>query len=103
MVLEEKILKELLKKIPFCYHGIQSLDGIKFCEQFQKTTSQGTFLKSLVQMDQVILQEKMFKEIVDDARQTSFDPQSSSWAHCAQVSQKLGHPDKDFQRHGSRN
>ena len=45
-------------------------DGIKFCEQFLKRTSQGTFLPSLVQIGQAVWEE-MFKEIVDDARRTT--------------------------------
>ena len=43
-------------------------DGIKFCEQSLKRTSEGTFLPSLVQIGQVVWEEKMFKEIVDDAQ-----------------------------------
>ena len=43
-------------------------DGIKFCEQFLKRTSQGTFLPSLVQIGPAVWEVKMFKEIVDDAR-----------------------------------
>ena len=43
-------------------------DGIKFCEQFLKRTSYGTFLPNLVQIGPVVLEEKMFKEIVDDAQ-----------------------------------
>ena len=46
-------------------------DGIKFCEQLLKRTTQGTFLPSLVQSGPVIWEEKMFKEIVDNARQTT--------------------------------
>ena len=41
-------------------------DGIIFCEQFLKRTSQGTFLPSLVQIGLAVWEEKMFKEIVDD-------------------------------------
>ena len=48
-------------------------DGIKFCEQFLKRTSQGTFLPSLVQIGPAVWEEKMFKEIVDDARRTMDD------------------------------
>ena len=40
-------------------------NGIKFCEQFLKRTSQGTFLQSLVQIGQAVWEETMFKEIVD--------------------------------------
>ena len=47
-------------------------DGIKFCKQFFKRTSQGTFLPSLVQIDPAVW-DKMFKEIVDDARWASDD------------------------------
>ena len=46
-------------------------DGIKFCEQLLKRTSQGTFLPSLVQIGEAVWEEKMFKEIVDDARRTT--------------------------------
>ena len=48
-------------------------DGIKFCEDFLKSTSQGTFLPSLVQTGPAVWEEKMFKEIVDDARRTLDD------------------------------
>ena len=44
-------------------------DGIKFCEHLLKRTSQGTFLPSLVQIGQAVWEEKMFKEIVDNAQQ----------------------------------
>ena len=53
------------------------LDGIKFFEQFLKRTSQGTFLPPVVQIDQAVWEEKMLKEIVDDARLTPADPMSS--------------------------
>ena len=46
-------------------------DGIKFCEQFLKRTTQGTFLPSLVQIGPAVSEEKMFKEIVDDAHITT--------------------------------
>ena len=46
-------------------------DGIKFCEQILNRTSYGTFLPSLVQIGPAVWKEKMFKEIVDDARQTT--------------------------------
>ena len=44
-------------------------DGIKFCEQFLKKTSQGTFLPSLVQIGPAVKEELMFKELLttDDA------------------------------------
>ena len=45
-------------------------DGIKFCAQFLKRTSKGTFLLSLVQIGPGIWEEEMFKESDDDARQT---------------------------------
>ena len=44
-------------------------NGIKFCEDFLKRTSQGTFLLSLVQIGPSVW-EGMFEEIVDDAPQT---------------------------------
>ena len=48
-------------------------DGIKFCEQVLKRTSVGTFLPSLVEIGPAVWEEKMFKKIVDDARQTTDD------------------------------
>ena len=48
-------------------------DGIKFCEHFLKMTSKGTFLPNLVQIGPAVWEEKMFKEIVDDARRTTDD------------------------------
>ena len=48
-------------------------DGIKFCEQFLKRASKGTFLPSLVQIGPAVWEEKMFKEIVDAARCTTDD------------------------------
>ena len=48
-------------------------DGIKFCEQFLKRTSQETFLPSFVQIGPAVWEERMFKEIVDDARHTTDD------------------------------
>ena len=47
---EEKIFKELLKKFHFVAMATRVFDGIKFCEQFLKRTTQGTFLPSLVQI-----------------------------------------------------
>ena len=84
-VSEEKIFKELLKKFNFVAMATRIFDGIKFCEQLLKRTSQGTFLQSLVQIGPAVW-EKMFKEIVDDARLTHHHPKSSPWACCAQVS-----------------
>ena len=52
-------------------------DGIKFCKQILKRTTQGTFLSSLVQIDPAVWEELMFKEIVDNARRTPDDPKSS--------------------------
>ena len=60
-------------------------DGIKFCEQFLKRITQGTFLPNLVQIGPAVWEEKMFKEIVDDARRTHHHPKSSPLACCAQV------------------
>ena len=51
-------------------------DGITFCEQFLKNTSQGTFLSSLVQIGPAVLEEKIFREIVD-ARRPQDHPKSS--------------------------
>ena len=59
-------------------------DGIKFCEQFLKMTSQGTFMPSLVPIDPAIRGEDV-KEIVDKRRQTQDHPKSSPLARCAQV------------------
>ena len=63
---EEKIFKELLKKFHFIAMATRVFDGIKFCKQFLKRTSQGTFLPSLVQTGPSVWEE-MYKEIVDDA------------------------------------
>ena len=82
----EKIFKELLKKFNFVAMATRVFDGIKFCEQFLKRTSQGTFLPSLVQIGPAVWEEKMFKEIVDDGRWTHHHPKCSSGARCAQVS-----------------
>ena len=48
-------------------------DGIKFCEQFLKTTSQGPFLPSLVQIGPAVQEELMFKELLTthDGRRTT--------------------------------
>ena len=70
-VSEEKIFKELLKKFNFIAMGTRVFDGIKFCEQFLKRTSQGTFLPSLVHIGPAVWEEKMFKEIVDDGHLTT--------------------------------
>ena len=51
--------------------GTRVFDRIKFCEQFLKKTSQGTFLPSLVQIGPAVWEETMFKEIVDEARHTT--------------------------------
>ena len=66
MVPEEKIFKELLKKINFVAIATIFFDGIKFCEHLLKRTSYGTFLLSLVQTGPAVWEEKMFKEINDD-------------------------------------
>ena len=52
-------------------------DGIKFCEQFLKKTSQGIFLPCLVQISPAVWEETMLKEIVDEARRTQDHPKSS--------------------------
>ena len=49
--------------------AIRVFDGIKFCEQFLKRTTQGTFLPSLVQIGPAVWEEKMLKEIVDNGHQ----------------------------------
>ena len=67
----EEIFEELLKKFNFVAMATRVFDGIKFCEQFLKRTSQGTFLPSLVQIGPAVWEEKMFKEIVDDAHLTT--------------------------------
>ena len=71
MVPEEKIFKELFKKFNFVAMATRVFDGIKFCEQFLKRTSQGTFLPSLVQIGPAVWEKKMFKEIVDDGHLTT--------------------------------
>ena len=63
-------------------------DGIKFCEQVLKRTTQGTFLPSLVQIGPAVWEELMFKEIVDDAWWALGDPKSSPWARSAQLGKK---------------
>ena len=45
-------------------------DGIKFCKQFLKT-SKGTFLLRMIRIGPAVWEEKMFKEIIDDARRTT--------------------------------
>ena len=69
----EKIFKELLKKFNFVAMATRVFDGIKFCQQFLKRTSQETYLPSLVQIGPVVWEMKMFKEIVDDTRRTTDD------------------------------
>ena len=66
----EKIFIELLKKFHFVAMGTRGFDGIKFCSQFFKRTSQGTFLSNLVQIGPSVWKENMFKEIVDDTQRT---------------------------------
>ena len=61
-------------------------DGIKFCEQYLKRTSQGTFLPSLVQTGLLVWEKKMFKEIVDDGQRTQQHPKSSHLECCAHLS-----------------
>ena len=92
---EEEIFKVLLKKIIFFAQATRLFDGIKYCEQFLKRTSQGTLLPSLVQIGPAAWEKKMFKEIVDDARRTRQDRQqtqdhlnSSPWAGCARWAKK---------------
>ena len=46
------------------------IDGIKFCKQSLKRTSQGTFLSTLVQTGQGVWEEMMFEEFVDGGQQT---------------------------------
>ena len=70
-VSEEKILKEFLKNFHLVAMATRVFDGIKFCEQFFKRTTQGTFLPSLVQIGPAVWEELMFNEIVDDARRTT--------------------------------
>ena len=71
------VLKNCLKKkIHFITIATRVFDGIKLCAQFLKTTSQGTFLPSLVQIGQAVWEEKMSKEIVDDAQSTKHNAQT---------------------------
>ena len=74
----DKILKELFKKFHFVTMATRVFDGIKFCKQFLKRTSKRTFLPSLVQTGPAVWEEKMFKEIVDDARQMTHDTPGKS-------------------------
>ena len=46
-------------------------DGIKFCEQFLKRTSQRNIPTKFGLTGPVVWEEKMFQEIVDDAWQTT--------------------------------
>ena len=62
--------KDCLNKFHFVAMATKVFDGIKFCEQSLKRTSQRKFLPSLVKIGPTVWEEKMFKEIVDDARQT---------------------------------
>ena len=80
------VLKNCLKNFHFVAMATRVFDGIKFCEQVLKKTSQGIFLPSFVETDQAVWEVKMFKEIVDDGRWTPGDPKSSPC--CAQVSYK---------------
>ena len=71
------VLKNCLKNFHFVAMATRVFDGIKFCEQVLKKTSQGIFLPSFVETDQAVWEVKMFKEIVDDGRWTPGDPKSS--------------------------
>ena len=61
-------------------------DGIKFCEQSLKRTSQGIFLPSLGKIGPAVWE--MFKEIVDYVQRTLDHPKSPPGASCAQMSFK---------------
>ena len=78
----KRFLKNCLKNSISLPWQTTVFDGIKFCEQFLKRTSQGTFLPSLVQISPAVWEEKF----VDDGRQTHHHPKSFPWARCAQVS-----------------
>ena len=56
-----RLLKNCLKKFHFIVMATRLFDGIKFCEQFLKRSSQGTFQPSLVQIGPAVREEKMFK------------------------------------------
>ena len=70
---EENFFLELHKKFHFVTMATTDFDGIKFCEQFLKKISQGTFLPSLVQIGPTVWEEMMFKEILDNAKRTPGD------------------------------
>ena len=70
---KEKIFKELLKNIHFVTMATRLFDGIKFCEEILKITVQGTFPPSLVQFGRAVWEEKIFKEVFDDARRMTHD------------------------------
>ena len=70
---DERIFKELLKKFQFVAMATRVFDGIKFCEKVLNRTSQGTFLPSFVQIGRVVWEEKMFKEIVENACQMTYN------------------------------
>ena len=71
---EEKIFKELLKKFNFIAMATRVFNGIKFCEQFLKRTSQGTFLPSLVQIGPAVWEKLL---TTHDGRRTPHHPKSS--------------------------
>ena len=64
-VSEEKIFKEFLQKFHFVAMATRVYDGIKFCEQFLKMTTQGTSCQLWFKLAQRF-ERLMFKEIVDD-------------------------------------
>ena len=49
-VSEEKVFKEFFKKFNLVVMATRIFDGIKFCAEILKRTTQGTFLPSLVQI-----------------------------------------------------
>ena len=55
-----RFLNNNLKKFHFVTVATTVFDGINFCEQLLKTTSEGTILPSLVQIGPVVWEEKLF-------------------------------------------
>ena len=63
---QEKNFKALLKKFHSITMATTLFDGIKFCEQILKRTSQKTFLPSLIQIGSAVWEQMMFQDIVDN-------------------------------------
>ena len=73
----EEDFYRIAHKFYFVAMATRVFDGIKFSEHFLKKTSQGIFLPSLVQIGTAVWEEKMLKEIADDARRTQHHTKNS--------------------------